>query len=406
MSQSAQRGIRRHFRSGKASSRGGPTGGQAPCPMDPRQASETRDAWHTGQGGSSNHPSSLSTRRPPAGGHSFSPGRTGRGEKLDNALPLMRYRPSPRAGEVYPWRLMASKSTEERTSEGDRLRGILYLVGAAFFFSLMSLQVKLAGSHLPSEIMVCARGVVTLVMSWIALRRARIPLWGRKRSLLILRGLLGFGGLYSFYRALTLLPLAEVTVIHYLNPLLTSILAALILRERIGRRLLGAVVLSMAGVLAVTRPAFLFGGIHALNVHGVAAALSGTLFASGAYVTVRHLAKSEHPLVIVFYFPLVALPITLPLVFPLRVIPQGWDWGLLLGIGVTTQIAQVLLTRGLALVPAGEGTSVGTIQILFAALWGALIFHDIPGGWTIVGAALILSGLLLLTRRRTEAGAS
>lgn len=291
----------------------------------------------------------------------------------------------------------------------------MLLIAAAFCFSLMSLQVKLAGRELPVAMLVLARGVVTLVMSFVWLRARAIPMWGERKRLLLLRGVFGLGGLACFFYAVTALPLAEVTVIHYLNPILTAGAAALILGERIDRRLVYAIAMSLAGTLIVVRPAFLFdyGPLHEgllgegflrsaapLAFDGVLAALGGALFSACAYTTVRKLAAVENPHVIVFYFPLVAVPATLPFAIRDWVWPSLTGWLLMLGLGVATQFAQILFTRGLAIVPAGKGTTVGYVQIVFAAAWGLWFFGDELSGWTIGGAVLVGAGTMLLFAHR------
>lgn len=278
----------------------------------------------------------------------------------------------------------------------DERRGILLLVGAAFSFSLMSLQVKLAGEELPVATLVLARGVVTLVMSIAWLRIARIPMWGHDKRRLLSRGLFGLGGLACFFYAVTELPLAEVTVIHYLNPVITAVVAAIFLGERIDGRLVLALAASIVGTIVVVRPSFLFGTLTHLSVTGVLAALGGAIFSAGAYTTVRKLSQTENPDVIVFYFPVVAVPATIPFAIRTWVWPSWSGWLLLLGLGVATQIAQVLFTRGLARVPAGRGTTIGYVQIVFAAAWGMWFFGDTLSGWTIGGALLVATGTAIL----------
>jgi drug/metabolite transporter (DMT)-like permease len=273
----------------------------------------------------------------------------------------------------------------------------------AFWFSVMSLLVKVAGQRIPAMEIVLVRGVVSLALSYWMLRRAGIPPWGSSRGLLLVRGMLGFGGLGCFYYALVHLPLAEATVIQYTNPLFTALLAAWLLRERIGRLEVACVAASLAGVLLIARPGFLVAAVDPLPPAVVAIAVSGAVFSAAAYVTVRRLSRSEHPLVIVFYFPLVTVPATIPFVLVESVWPDAREWVLLVGIGVTTQIAQVYMTRGLQLVPAGRATAVGYMQIVFAGVWGALIFAEIPDVWSLSGASLIIGSSLALAfwRRST-----
>lgn len=276
-------------------------------------------------------------------------------------------------------------------------KGVLHLLCAAFFFSLMSLFVKLAGERLPSTMLVLARGLVTLVLSLVLVRRAGLSPFGNAKGLLLLRGTFGFLGLFCFFYAVTVLPLAEVTVIHYLNPLLTALLAALVLEdERLSPWLLFALLLGLAGVALVAQPGFLFSRAESLPALGVAAALGGAVASAGAYTTVRKLRHTDHPLVIVLYFSFVAVPASLPFVIPTFVLPRGLEWLWLLLIGLATQVGQVQMTKGLSLVPAGRGTAVGYVQVLLAVFWGALFFDELPGPWALLGAAFILAATLVV----------
>ncbi len=270
---------------------------------------------------------------------------------------------------------------------------------AAFFFSLMSLLVKIAGQRLPSSELVLGRSVVSLVISWIMLRRARIDPWGTRKGLLTMRGLAGFGGLLCFFYAIPRLPLADVTVIQFTNPVFTALFAALLLREALNRMVVFSIGLSLAGVMLIAQPSFLFGAqASELDLTAVGIALAGAVFAAIAYTTVRKLGETEHPLVVVFYFPLISIPACLPFLAPVFVWPTPLEWLMLLGIGVLTQIAQIFLTQGLHLEPAGRATSVSYLQILFAAVWGMLFFSEFPDMLTIVGALLVVGGIILTTR--------
>ena len=273
--------------------------------------------------------------------------------------------------------------------------GVIYMGLAALFFSLMSVLVKLAGARLPAEEIVLARVVVTLVMSYVLVRRAGLSAWGNDRKRLALRGLFGAIALACYYWTLTRLPLAEATTIHQITPLLTALLAAWLLRERIGGAGWIALALGFAGVLLVARPTAVFGG-PGLAALPVAVALAGACFSASAYVTVRGLARTEHPLVVVFYFPLIALPLTVPWAAPALVWPTPVEWLLLAGVGVVTQIAQVFLTMGLHAEKAGRATAVGYLQVALAMGWGLAIFGEEPPPIAIAGAALIVGGTLIV----------
>jgi drug/metabolite transporter (DMT)-like permease len=253
------------------------------------------------------------------------------------------------------------------------------MVGSAFCFSVMSLGVKLVGQRIPSQEVVLVRGVLNAAFTWLMLRRASIRPWGNRPLVLALRGLFGFLALSCLYYALVHLPLADATVLQYTNPVWTALFAAWLLGESMRRGELGLVLASLLGVVLIARPAFLFGGNAArLDLLAVAAALVGSMFSAAAYVTVRQLARSEDPLVIVFYFTLVAVVGSLPGTLREPVWPRPQEWLFLVLLAVAAQGGQVLLTRGLQLEPAGRATAIGYLQVVFAAVWGALFFAEIP----------------------------
>lgn len=281
--------------------------------------------------------------------------------------------------------------------------GMRYMAVAALAFSVMSLLVKVGGQRLPTQQMVAVRAVITLVLSIWAVRAARVSPWGSpdRRGLLVLRGVVGFLALSAFYHSIVHLPLADATVIQYTNPVFAGLLAVPFLGERLRRREVVSVVVSMAGVVLVTRPSFLFGYGHALEPTTVAIGLAGALCSATAYISVRKLGATEHPSVIVFYFSLVSVFASLPFALANAVWPTPLEWLVLLGIGVTTQLGQISLTHGLRLERAGRATATGYLQIVFAALWGVIFFAELPDWGTVLGATLIIGSTLALARRVT-----
>jgi drug/metabolite transporter (DMT)-like permease len=273
------------------------------------------------------------------------------------------------------------------------------MVATALCFSLMSLIVKFLGRRIPAAEIVCVRSAVTLVISYAMVRAAGVHPWGRRRSLLVLRGFAGFGALFCFFFAVTKLPLADVTVIHFTNPVFTAIFAALFLKESMGRREVVGLALCLAGVAFVAQPALLFGeGARSLDVVSVGAGLSAATLSAVAYTTVRKLRETDDPLVIVFYFPLIATPASVPIMLRDAVWPTPVEWVLLIAVGIVTQAGQIFLTKGLHRERAGRAMSMSYIQVVFAAAWGWMFFREIPNTFAVCGAALILLGMLVVSR--------
>jgi drug/metabolite transporter (DMT)-like permease len=274
-------------------------------------------------------------------------------------------------------------------------RGVLYMTASAFGFSVMGVLVKLASARLPLGEVVFARAVITLGISLAMVRRAGLSPWAGPRMSLVLRGLLGFGGLTGYYIALDRLPLADATVLQNSTPLLTGVLAWWLLDERIGWSTAVAIACGIAGVALIVRPSG-----DGIDPTGVIAALGSVACASVAYVTVRRLSRTVHPLVIVLYFPLMATPLALPWMLASFVVPEPVDLLLLVALAAATQVGQVFLTLGLAVESAGRATSINYLQVAFAMLWQLAVFGEFPTAWTMGGASLILGGTLLVAQVR------
>jgi drug/metabolite transporter (DMT)-like permease len=287
--------------------------------------------------------------------------------------------------------------------------GLRDMAVSAFWFSLMSLGVKVAGRRLPSQEVVLVRGVVTLALSWAVLRSAglavRVP--GRTRqTLLLLRGAFGTAGLTCFYASVVRLPLAEATLLQYTNPLWAAALAAVVLGERVGAREALALAAGLAGVVLVVGPGLAHARGAGVGAWAAAVGLLGAVCSAAAYVVIRRMGAAEDARRVTLYLPLVTVPATLPTALPGWVWPTSREWLVLAGIGASTQLAQTYMTRGLQRERAARATAVGYLQLVFAAAWGWLAFGDRPGVWTAAGAATIVAGTLALALRPAGASAA
>jgi drug/metabolite transporter (DMT)-like permease len=268
----------------------------------------------------------------------------------------------------------------------------------------MSVLVKLAGQRLPSMEIVFFRGILTLAMSYAIVKRLGItPVLGNNRRLLLQRGILGAAALACFLFSLTHLPLAEATLIQYMNPVFAILVAHWWFGERMGRGEWFALVAALIGVVLITRPAFLFGGV-ASGIHPGHAliALMGGAFSGSAYATIRQMPK-ERPEVVVLYLPLMSVPMSIPFIASNWHAPTWEEWLLLIGIGLATQLAQTSMTKGLQIEKTARATMVGYVQIIFAGAWGALLFNEAITLWTVVGAVIVLVGMLSLVIVHKEA---
>lgn len=277
--------------------------------------------------------------------------------------------------------------------------GLRYIALSSLSFSVMSLLVKLAGRTFPVMELVLARALVVTVLAYAHLRRRGRSLRTPALGLLLLRGTVGFAALTCFYFAVIHLPLAEATVIHFTNPVFTALVAVPVLKERLRPTEAVLALAGLAGVVLVTQPAVLFGRPSPLDPVAVASAVVASVLAAVAYVLVRLMRELDASL-IVFYFAALSVVLALPFTAASAVLPRGWEWLLLLGVGIATWFGQITLTLGLQHEEAGRAMTAGYLQIVFATLWGAVFFAQIPSSTTLVGAAVIVLSTLLIARRR------
>lgn len=274
--------------------------------------------------------------------------------------------------------------------------GVRFMLMSALAFAIMTACVKLVSTHgIPVFEIVAARAIVSLIISYVDVRRKRLSVWGHNKQLLIARGAVGSLALICVYYAVTTLPLAEATILQYLHPVFTALLALVFLKERIQRSTIVCILFCIVGLVLIVSPEIALSAGEELSLISVAVALMGALGSAIAYVIVKRLSNTEDSSVIIFYFPLMALPLSVFLLGDDFVIPDAEALVLLILIGIFTQIGQVGLTKAMKTEVASKATAYSYIQVVFSIIFGWLLFSEIPSIWTWAGGALIIIGALI-----------
>ncbi len=271
--------------------------------------------------------------------------------------------------------------------------GLRYMLLSALGFSLMAAGVKQASNYnIPVLEIVAVRAIVSLLLSYLDVKRKRISIWGTSKGLLFARGTVGSIALMSLYFAVSTLPLAEATLLQYTYPAFTVVLALLFLKEKMQFATVICIGLSILGLIIMMLPNI--NSESELPSVSVIAALVGAFFSAIAYILVRKLSQTEDTSVIIFYFPLIALPSSLILLGSDFVIPDSQSLILLIAIGIFTQIGQIGLTKAMAVETAGKAAAYSYVQVIFAIVLGIVLFDNTPNLWTWVGGSFIMFGAL------------
>ncbi|AWB65890.1 EamA family transporter [Saccharobesus litoralis] len=273
-----------------------------------------------------------------------------------------------------------------------------YMVLSALGFALMAACVKQVSTYgIPVLEIVAVRALISALLSYADIKRKNLSPWGINKPLLFARGLVGAIALFFVYYSVTTLPLAEATLLQYLHPVFTAILALVFLKEAIQRSTLSCITLSMLGLVVMVAPNFTINqsGELAYSWLSIGAAILGALGSAVAYVIVKKLTKTDDSSVIVFYFPFIALPVAIILGGSEFVMPSLPAMGLLLLVGIFTQVGQVGLTKALASADASKATGYAYVQVIFSVLIGWAYFSEVPTLTTLIGGGLIIGGALV-----------
>lgn len=260
---------------------------------------------------------------------------------------------------------------------------------AVFSFAVMNVAIKYLPSYSAIEL-VFYRAVVTLAISGYYLWRRGVAIRGNNTKLLILRGLFGFIGLLLYYSTIKQMNLANAVVLQYTSPIFTMLIALIILKERILKIQWFAFLICLSGLIMIKQ----FGSIHPLYF---TLGILSAVFSGAAYNVIRKLKTTESPNLIVFYFPLVTLPVSLVVLLyqgGLNV-PTWTEIGLLLLIGVSTQIAQFAMTLAYQVERAAKVASVTYIGLGYAIFFGFILFNEKPSYLEITGFLVVVVGVLI-----------
>lgn len=235
------------------------------------------------------------------------------------------------------------------------------------------------------------RSVISLVLTVGYLRSVKIPIWGKpeNRKLLYMRGVFGVSALSMFFFTLQKLPLATAITLQYTSPLFTALFAVLFLGEIVRRIQWLWFAVAFSGILVMRGSAE--GITWSLFFIGVLSAA----FAGAAYTVISKLKNREHPVVVVMYFPLIAIPamsIFLPSVWQT---PVGIEWAYILLMGVSTQFGQVYLTKAYQAADASKVAIFKYLGVIFGLGFDLLIFDIRHSYGVLAGIGLVIFGVIM-----------
>ena len=262
---------------------------------------------------------------------------------------------------------------------------------STFLFSFMQVLVKKL-DYIPFFEIIFFRAIISFFLAYGAIHKQNISPFGNNIKLLILRGLFGTASLTSFFYALHHVPLASAITIVNIKPLMILLVAFFFLKEKVNWWQWLCFGLSFIGIAVVK------GFDTRIDTLGLLSVLGAAGFAAVAHTLVRLLRKTDYPNVIIFYFTLVTLPIILPFTIYYWKMPEGFDWLMLISIGVITHFGQLFLTKAYQSEEMAKVSNIYYLGIVFAVAYGYFYFNEIYSLETVLGLLLVVGGVLLNMR--------
>ena len=270
---------------------------------------------------------------------------------------------------------------------GEREKGVFFIITSAFFFALMGIFVKLSGD-LPTMQKSFFRNFVSLIVAIIMILRSGTKIHYTKEQIpvIILRAFFGTAGILCNYYCLDHMIASDATMLNKLSPFFAIIFSFLFLKEKTKIYQFAAVAIAFLGSLFIIKPTFT-GMSFVPSLLGVIGGLS----AGVAYTAVRKLGQIKTPgMLVVFFFSAFSCLTTLPFVIA-QFKPMSLKQVLFLTLtGICAATAQFSITAAYFHAPAREISVFDYSQVVFSAVLGFLICHEIPDVYSFAGYAVII----------------
>ena len=262
------------------------------------------------------------------------------------------------------------------------------MILSAFAFALMDGVVKYL-DHVSSYQLVFFRAVVSLILCLTYLQVKQIPMLGTRRTLLLLRGIVGTISMTLFFLAVKHIPLGSAVTLRYLSPIFAAVLALIFLGERIRK------IQWIFFLMAFSGAAMLKGFDFRITTIGFSLILGSAIFSGMVYAIIKKIGGTEHPLVIVNYFMFVATVSGFCMALPSWQNPVGFDWILLSSLGLFGFFGQLFMTMAIQSDLLTRVIPFKYAEALLAVIIGLIWFGEGFGTMAVVGMILILAGMIL-----------
>lgn len=279
--------------------------------------------------------------------------------------------------------------------------GMSAALGAFLMFTIMNVFAKiLSVKHSVIEIAFYRNliGSLPFLVLVFAFGRREIIVIRSKPAAIAIRAVLGSITLATTFAAFSLMPMADTTVFLFTASLFIPVLGAVFLHERVGAFRWSAIVIGFVGVVVIMRPS------NSIYVLGMAVALAAAFLQASVSIILRFLGGHESAETISLYFFVIGTFVTALALPFVAVRPTLEEIPLLFGVGFSGAAAQYLHTTAFRNAPAAIVSVFNYSTIVWATLFGWLIWNDVPLPTVLVGGAIVIASNVLVIWREQRLG--
>jgi len=269
---------------------------------------------------------------------------------------------------------------------------------SGFCFVGVSVCVRYIGTRIPAPEAAFIRYVAgTVLLAPVIFKFLRGNVVVQRWNILIVRGVIHGLGVCLWFFAMARIPLAEVTALSYLTPVLMTIGAAVFFGEKLYSRRILAIVFGLLGVFIILRP-----GFSSISIGQVAQLLTAPLFAASLLIT-KNLTRTEQLSVIVASLSIICSLTLMPLALLNWVTPNATELSLLILTGILATVGHFMLTKAFSQAPISVLQPVTFLQLLWATLFGVLLFGESIDGYVVLGGAILVVSTTYIAHRESVA---
>ena len=283
-------------------------------------------------------------------------------------------------------------------SQSFQTKAIILNILSIVFFSIMVIFIRKASENLHILEVVFFRNLLAfIVMLPLLTSTGLAAIKMNNTKLFFMRGFFGAIGMLAGFTCLTLIPLAQATAISFSKPIFITIGATIFLGEIIKARRIAAIIIGIIGMLIIVQP-----GVNSLSF-GIMLAIIAALAHSINALIVKKLTLTDSPQAIVMWMVIILIPITFVPAVTVWQWPSFETWLYLWGIAIVGTLAHFSWTKSYTMAEITSLESIEFIKLPIMALFGWMIFSEIPGTWTWIGGSIIFLSTIYISRREAKA---